>query len=140
MTSSAAAATAAAAAIPPASSAVSSALSAVLLAPSSRSRHSLYGSEDRIILDLGSRVWKVGYSGEAAPRAVFDVAGASGERSEDGTGISASAALWHAGCAMNATDLSRIERKLKRWLRRSFYKYANILHLSCLAHKRAAGN
>ncbi|GAA5913253.1 uncharacterized protein JCM6883_005297 [Sporobolomyces salmoneus] len=33
-----------------------------------RSRHSLYGTEDRIVLDLGSRVWKVGFSGEACPR------------------------------------------------------------------------
>ncbi|GAA5972583.1 hypothetical protein JCM11641_001911 [Rhodosporidiobolus odoratus] len=33
-----------------------------------RSRHSLYGTEDRVVLDLGSRVWKVGFSGEPAPR------------------------------------------------------------------------
>lgn len=33
-----------------------------------RSRHSLYGTEDRVVLDLGSRVWKVGFSGEASPR------------------------------------------------------------------------
>ena len=26
-------------------------------------RHSLYGTEDRIILDPGSRIWKVGFSG-----------------------------------------------------------------------------
>ncbi|KAI0789908.1 actin-domain-containing protein [Abortiporus biennis] len=34
-------------------------------------RHSLYGTEDRIILDPGSRVWKVGFSGEGKPRDVF---------------------------------------------------------------------
>ncbi|OWZ68405.1 hypothetical protein AYX15_00819 [Cryptococcus neoformans] len=34
-------------------------------------RHSLYGIEDRVILDLGSRIWKVGFSGEPEPRAVF---------------------------------------------------------------------
>ncbi|BGP26873.1 hypothetical protein JCM10295v2_005835 [Rhodotorula toruloides] len=33
-----------------------------------RSRHSLYGTEDRVVLDLGSRIWKVGFSGEAQPR------------------------------------------------------------------------
>ncbi|GAA6023623.1 hypothetical protein JCM10207_005087 [Rhodosporidiobolus poonsookiae] len=33
-----------------------------------RSRHSLYGTEDRVVLDLGSRVCKVGFSGEPAPR------------------------------------------------------------------------
>ncbi|KDQ14960.1 hypothetical protein BOTBODRAFT_159018 [Botryobasidium botryosum FD-172 SS1] len=37
-------------------------------------RHSLYGTEDRIILDPGSRVWKVGFSGEGKPRAILCVA------------------------------------------------------------------
>lgn len=34
-------------------------------------RHSLYGTEDRVIIDPGSRVWKVGFSGEGKPRDVF---------------------------------------------------------------------
>ena len=34
-------------------------------------RHSLYGNEDRVVLDPGSSVWKVGFSGEPKPRAVF---------------------------------------------------------------------
>ncbi|EKM58531.1 uncharacterized protein PHACADRAFT_117568 [Phanerochaete carnosa HHB-10118-sp] len=34
-------------------------------------RHSLYGTEDRIILDPGSRIWKVGFSGEGKPRDIF---------------------------------------------------------------------
>ncbi|KAM0788897.1 hypothetical protein ACM66B_002980 [Microbotryomycetes sp. NB124-2] len=38
-----------------------------------RSRHSLYGNEDRIVLDLGSSVWKVGFSGEPSPRACLSV-------------------------------------------------------------------
>jgi actin-related protein 10 len=42
-------------------------------ATSLRSRHSLYGTEDRVVLDLGSRCWKVGYSGEPSPRAVLDI-------------------------------------------------------------------
>ena len=33
-------------------------------------QHSLYGTEDRIIIDPGSRVWKVGFSGEGKPRHV----------------------------------------------------------------------
>ncbi|KDQ16509.1 hypothetical protein BOTBODRAFT_30843 [Botryobasidium botryosum FD-172 SS1] len=37
-------------------------------------RHSLYGTEDRIILDPGSRVWKVGFSGEGKPRVILCVA------------------------------------------------------------------
>jgi actin-related protein 10 len=36
-------------------------------------RHSLYGTEDRIVIDPGSRVWKVGFSGEGRPRDVFSV-------------------------------------------------------------------
>lgn len=36
-------------------------------------RHSLYGTEDRIVIDPGSRVWKVGFSGEGRPREVFSV-------------------------------------------------------------------
>ncbi|KAG8905918.1 hypothetical protein FRB99_007998 [Tulasnella sp. 403] len=36
-------------------------------------RHSLYGTEDRIIIDPGSRIWKVGFSGEGRPRDVFSV-------------------------------------------------------------------
>ncbi|OCF46109.1 hypothetical protein I317_00199 [Kwoniella heveanensis CBS 569] len=34
-------------------------------------RHSLYGIEDRVVIDPGSRIWKVGFSGEPEPRAVF---------------------------------------------------------------------
>ncbi|KAK4685993.1 actin-related protein 10, partial [Tremellales sp. Uapishka_1] len=34
-------------------------------------RHSLYGIEHRVIIDPGSRIWKVGFSGEPDPRAVF---------------------------------------------------------------------
>src|SRR5258708_9174812 len=34
-------------------------------------RNSLYGTEDRIVIDTGSRVWKVGFSGEGRPRHVF---------------------------------------------------------------------
>ncbi|KAI0833618.1 actin-domain-containing protein [Trametes gibbosa] len=41
-------------------------------------RHSLYGTEDRIILDPGSRLWKVGFSGEGKPRDVFLAEGQTG--------------------------------------------------------------
>lgn len=34
-------------------------------------RHSLYGVEDRVIIDPGSRIWKVGFSGEGRPRDIF---------------------------------------------------------------------
>ena len=42
-------------------------------------RHSLYGVEDRIIIDPGSRIWKVGFSGEGKPRDVFYTTGQTGE-------------------------------------------------------------
>lgn len=38
-------------------------------------RHSLYGTEDRIVIDPGSRVWKVGFSGEGKPRDVLHAGG-----------------------------------------------------------------
>lgn len=44
--------------------------------PSTR-RHSLFGTDDRVVLDLGARVWKVGFSGEPRPRAVFGALGAA---------------------------------------------------------------
>ncbi|OAX37482.1 actin-like ATPase domain-containing protein [Rhizopogon vinicolor AM-OR11-026] len=34
-------------------------------------RHSLYGTEDRVVIDPGSRIWKVGFSGEGKPRDAF---------------------------------------------------------------------
>ncbi|TFY71081.1 hypothetical protein EVG20_g1922 [Dentipellis fragilis] len=36
-------------------------------------RHSLYGTEDRVVIDAGSTIWKVGFSGEGRPRDVFHV-------------------------------------------------------------------
>ncbi|KAF8968056.1 hypothetical protein BDZ97DRAFT_1755476 [Flammula alnicola] len=41
-------------------------------------RHSLYGVEDRVVIDPGSRIWKVGFSGEGRPRDVFYGGGPSG--------------------------------------------------------------
>ncbi|KIL58768.1 hypothetical protein M378DRAFT_85993 [Amanita muscaria Koide BX008] len=41
-------------------------------------RHSLYGVEDRVVIDPGSRIWKVGFSGEGRPRDVFHAGGPSG--------------------------------------------------------------
>ncbi|KAK4702740.1 actin-related protein 10, partial [Phenoliferia sp. Uapishka_3] len=52
----------------PTSSAALSAQTSPHYSTSLRSRHSLYGTEDRVVLDLGSRIWKVGFSGEPNPR------------------------------------------------------------------------
>jgi len=46
---------------------------------SSTRRHSLYGTEDRIIIDPGSKYWKVGFSGEGKPRQVYQVVQAENE-------------------------------------------------------------
>lgn len=40
-----------------------------------RSRHSLYGTEDRVVLDIGSSIIKAGFSGEPAPRECRRTAG-----------------------------------------------------------------
>ncbi|THV07215.1 actin-like ATPase domain-containing protein [Dendrothele bispora CBS 962.96] len=57
---------------PPATSRVSSS-SAIHSSPhyTTTRRHSLYGVEDRVVIDPGSRIWKVGFSGEGRPRDVF---------------------------------------------------------------------
>lgn len=112
------------------SSAAASASAAATAA--SRSRHSLYGTDDRVILDLGSKVWKVGFSGESAPRAVFDV----GSDVDDGSDeVSRQGELWNydglESSGSTSTGLSskskkvrerELERKLKRWLRRVYYE------------------
>lgn len=38
-----------------------------------RSRHALYGTDDRVVIDLGSKVWKAGFSSETNPRVVISV-------------------------------------------------------------------
>jgi actin-related protein 10 len=106
----------------------------------SRSRHSLYGTDDRIILDLGSKVWKVGFSGESAPRAVFDVGDGDGDADEEelwnyaAVGEMASTlpvGAQGAGSASTSTSAPRskrakeraLERRMKRWLRRVYYEW-----------------
>ncbi|OSC96885.1 actin-like ATPase domain-containing protein [Trametes coccinea BRFM310] len=76
-------------------------------------RHSLYGTEDRIILDPGSRVWKVGFSGEGKPRDVF--------LAEPETGKS----LWSLNRASKPADREEedrvLEAKLQACLRSVFH-------------------
>ena len=38
-------------------------------------RHSIYGTEDRVVLDIGSLYMRCGYSGEAQPRHLIPVFG-----------------------------------------------------------------
>ncbi|THH04523.1 hypothetical protein EW145_g5460 [Phellinidium pouzarii] len=77
-------------------------------------RHSLYGTEDRIILDPGSRVWKAGFSGEGRPRDVFFV-----EEGETTT-------LWGLTRAQGSAEREEEDRnlkiKLQARLRRVFHE------------------
>ncbi|GAA5892366.1 hypothetical protein JCM6882_003652 [Rhodosporidiobolus microsporus] len=64
-----------------------------------RSRHSLYGTEDRVVLDLGSRIWRVGFSGEPTPRECRSVVSelgkeAAGGRSRGGVQAEVDDAIW----------------------------------------------
>ena len=77
-------------------------------------RHSLYGTEDRIIIDPGSRVWKVGFSGEGRPREVFFAE--TGERTS----------LWSLTREPGSTEREEEDRmlkvKLQDRLRRVFHE------------------
>ena len=77
-------------------------------------RHSLYGVEDRVIIDPGSRIWKVGFSGEGRPRDVFLADAKSG------------VSLWNLHRvtipAERAEEEKLLEVKLQRCLRSVFHK------------------
>ena len=78
-------------------------------------RHSLYGTEDRIVIDPGSRIWKVGFSGEGRPRDVFFGDGQDGQ------------ALWGLTRSTNQLDREEEDRmlqaKLQDRLRSVFHEY-----------------
>lgn len=78
-------------------------------------RHSLYGTEDRIILDPGSRVWKVGFSGEGKPRDVFLAGGDAGQP------------LWTLTRAITPGEKEEedklLESRLQKCLRFVFHEY-----------------
>ncbi|KDQ53185.1 hypothetical protein JAAARDRAFT_137512 [Jaapia argillacea MUCL 33604] len=63
-------------------------------------RHSLYGTEDRVIIDPGSCIWKVGFSGEGKPRDVFCPGGTPGVH------------LWTLSRAMDPVDREEEDRLL----------------------------
>ncbi|KAK7463380.1 hypothetical protein VKT23_006735 [Stygiomarasmius scandens] len=99
---------------PPATSRVSSS-SAIHSSPhyTTTRRHSLYGVEDRVIIDPGSRIWKIGFSGEGKPRDVFYSDGKDGRP------------LWGLGRAADAAERAEEDRlleiKLERCLRSVFH-------------------
>lgn len=77
-------------------------------------RHSLYGTEDRIVIDPGSRVWKVGFSGEGRPRDVFFCV----EEEQP--------SLWGLTCSLANSSREEADRmlrvQLQKHLRRVFYE------------------
>jgi len=77
-------------------------------------RHSLYGVEDRVIIDPGSRIWKVGFSGEGRPRDVFY---ADGPQSKP---------LWNLGHPIDEADRIEegklLEMRLQQTLRSVFHE------------------
>lgn len=79
-------------------------------------RHSLYGTEDRIILDPGSRIWKVGFSGEGKPRDVFLAGADTGQP------------LWTLNRATIPGEKEEedklLEARLQKCLRSVFHEYA----------------
>lgn len=64
-------------------------------------RHSLYGVEDRVIIDPGSRIWKVGFSGEGRPRDIFYAGGPGG------------ASLWKLKRAVDLAERMEEDRSLE---------------------------
>lgn len=83
---------------------------------SSTRRHSLYGTEDRIIIDPGSKVWKVGFSGEGKPRQVYNVA----RPGEEPT-------IWNWNLSTTAEEREESERilaaRMQQSLRAVFFEY-----------------
>jgi actin-related protein 10 len=61
----------------------------------------LYGVEDRVIIDPGSRIWKVGFSGEGRPRDIFYPGGPSG------------ASLWKLKRAVEPTERMEEDKLLE---------------------------
>ena len=87
-------------------------------------RHSLYGTEDRIVIDPGSRIWKVGFSGEGRPRDAFFGDGQGG------------LPLWGLTRAKDQLDREEEDRmlqaKVQERLRAVFHEYAPATSPNCL--------
>ncbi|BEJ15991.1 hypothetical protein CspHIS471_0505960 [Cutaneotrichosporon sp. HIS471] len=85
-------------------------------------RQSLYGHDDRIVIDPGSRVWKVGFSGEPDPRTCFFA--------HDSTDRTRATEIWDldlsatAGAHGNVAEARRlVQARIQRRLRDTFHKH-----------------
>lgn len=80
-------------------------------------RHSLYGVEDRVVIDPGSLIWKVGFSGEGKPRDVFFAAGKEMQ------------VMWKLNRTSDpqarAEEDKMLEIRLRHCLRSVFHEYVN---------------
>ncbi|KAJ7475999.1 actin-domain-containing protein [Mycena latifolia] len=85
-------------------------------------RHSLYGVEDRVIIDAGSRIWKVGFSGEGRPRDVFYAGGLN------------EPPLWNLSRPADAAEKAEQERILEVKLEQCF---RSVFHDSLLTDPKA---
>ncbi|KAF8905070.1 fungal-specific actin related protein [Gymnopilus junonius] len=85
-------------------------------------RHSLYGSEDRVVIDPGSRIWKVGFSGEGRPRDVFY------------TDVPNGPPFWKLTRPMNPTESAEEDRMLEARLKKCL---RSVFHDSLLADPKA---
>lgn len=86
-----------------------------------RSRHSLYGTEDRVVLDLGSNVWKIGFSSEPSPRYCTSVSALlsslPGSTTQDST-------LWDFDeQSMTEEDWQVVYERTRRCLRHVWHEY-----------------
>jgi actin-related protein 10 len=86
-------------------------------AASSIRRQSLFGTDDRVVLDIGARVTKIGFSGESRPRDIF-----SSVEGVDSFFSSSDATLWTADLCRCKTEQERklIEAQLKSRLTQLF--------------------
>jgi actin-related protein 10 len=76
-------------------------------------RYSLYGSEDRVVLDLGSKLWKYGFSSDSAPRGVVDVSTWGGP----------DAGLWDQDCSKWTDEQEKqVQAVVQRGLRQIVYR------------------
>jgi actin-related protein 10 len=106
------------------SSRYQSSTAATTSAASSIRRQSLFGTDDRVVLDIGTRMTRIGFSGESRPRDIF--------WSVEGNEVSSSSydhALWTTDLCRCKSEKDRrlievkLKAKLTHLLRGIFYQW-----------------
>lgn len=76
-----------------------------------------------MVLDLGSKVWKVGYSGEPAPRVCYPIGASTGSGSSSHTPPGGEGPLWGLSKEYEGEQKWKIKmERLKRALRHVWFK------------------